>query len=69
MKQYLLSKNLKLLDAYPANFLNYNLKYLEKLAKKKGYNLYNALIVKVDSQSKILDKIKGMELILNNLIN
>lgn len=62
-----LSKNLSIIHAYGKNFLGYNLKYLQKKAKELGYNLYDALIKRVDNQSNILDKIKGMESILDDL--
>lgn len=62
-----LSKNLKVTDAYSNEYLGFNLKGMEEVANKKGYNLYKAMIEKVDSQTTVPEKIRGLDSILNDL--
>lgn len=51
------------------SYLNFNMVYMEQLANKKNYNLYKALITKVDSKTKVLEKITAMNTILVELTN
>lgn len=62
-----LGSNLKLTDAYPKDFLGYNVPNLEKQAKAKGFNLYDALVKRVDSQDNMPAKLQGMESIMDDL--
>lgn len=51
------------------NYLNFNMVYMEQLANKKNYNLYKALITKVDSKTNVLEKITAINTILVELTN
>lgn len=59
--------NLKITDAYGKNYLGYNMSHLEKVANEKGYNLYDALVKRVDGVADVKSKINGMEGIMNDL--
>ncbi len=65
--EYILSDNLKITDAYPKDFLGYNIPELQNKANEIGFNLYDALIKRVDSQNNMPDKLKGMDSILDDL--
>lgn len=69
MNEYTLPKNIKITDAYGESYLNFNIKGMEKRAKKVGFNLFNALITRVDSQEDIKDKRIAMNNILTDIYN
>lgn len=62
-----LTPNLKVTDAYGQTNMGYSIKNMEKRANETGYNLYDALIKKVDSQTTVEGKRLGMESIMDDL--
>jgi antirestriction protein ArdC len=68
-EEFQLPPNRRITDAYPENFLGINMEWLEGQAKEKGYNLYNALITRVDSEDDIGKKVAAIHGILDEILN
>ena len=54
--------------AFGKEFLGINMQWLEEHAKKKGYNLYHAIITRVDSEDNLLDKIRAIHEIIDEVL-
>jgi len=64
-----LPKGISVTDAYSKDYLGFNLKGIEKQANEKGYNLYDAMVKKVDAQETVKGKIEAMQGILDEIAN